>query len=49
VTTERQQELREAARQIAAGEGVRVEDVVLPNNGPVGIVSLQIMTWLGWA
>jgi hypothetical protein len=48
VTTERQEELREAARQIAAGEGVGLEDVVLANDRPVGIVAQQVMTWLGW-
>jgi len=49
VTTERQEELREAAQQIAAGAGVGVEDVALANDRPVGIVAQQIMTWLGWA
>ena len=48
VTTERQEELREAAKQIAAGEGVGIEDVVLANDRPVAIVAQQIMTWLGW-
>jgi hypothetical protein len=49
VTTERKEELREAARQIEAGEGVGVEDVALANDLPVGIVAQQVMTWLGWA
>jgi len=49
VTTERHEELREAARQIAAGEGVGIEDVVLANDRPVGTVAQQVMTWLGWA
>ncbi len=48
VTTERRQELREAARQIAAGEGVGVEDIVLANDRPVPVVAQQVMTWLGW-
>ena len=48
VTTERQEELQEAARQIAAGEGVGIEDVVLANDRPVPVVAEQIMTWLGW-
>jgi len=48
VTTERQEELREAAKQIAAGEGVRIEDMVLANDRPVAIVAQQVMTWLGW-
>ena len=49
VTTERQVELREAAEQIAAGEGVGIEDMVLANDRPVAIVAQQIMTWLDWA
>ena len=48
VTTERREELREAARQIAAGDGVGLEDVVLANDRPVRVVAQQIMTWLGW-
>ena len=48
VTTERKEELREAARQIATGEGVGVEDVVVANDRPIGIVAQQIMAWLGW-
>ena len=49
VTTERQEDLQEAARQIAAGQGVGLEDLALANDRPVGIVAQQIMTWLGWA
>lgn len=48
VTTERREELREAGRQIAAGEGVGVEDVVVANDRPIAIVAQQIVTWLGW-
>jgi len=48
VTTERREELREAARQIAAGEGVGLEDLMLANDRPVPVVAQQIMTWLGW-
>jgi len=48
VTTERQEEVREAAKQIAAGDGVGIEDIALANDRPVGIVARQIMTWLGW-
>ena len=48
VTTERREELREAARQIAAGEGAGIEDVVLANDRPVAIVARQVMSWLGW-
>jgi hypothetical protein len=48
VTTERREELREAARQIATGEGVGLEDVVLANDRPVPVVAQEILTWLGW-
>ncbi len=48
VTTERREELREAARQIAAGGGAGIEDVVLANDRPVAIVAQQVMSWLGW-
>jgi hypothetical protein len=48
VTTERREELREAARQIEDGEGVGIEDVVLVNDRPVPVVAEQVMTWLGW-
>jgi hypothetical protein len=48
VTTERREELREAARQIATREGVGVEDVALANDRPVQAVAQEILTWLGW-
>ena len=48
VTTERQDDLREAAASIAAGEGEGVEDVVVANDRPVLVVARQVMTWLGW-
>jgi hypothetical protein len=48
VTTERREELREAARQIEGGKGVGVEDVVLANDRPVRVVAEHVMTWLGW-
>jgi hypothetical protein len=48
VTTERHEEALEAGRQIAAGDGVGLEDLVLANDRPVPAVAEQIMTWLGW-
>jgi len=48
VTTERQDDLREAAASIAAGEGEGVEDVVVANDRPVPVVAREVMTWLGW-
>jgi hypothetical protein len=49
VTTERQLELQESARQIARGDGAGIEDLLLANDGPVSVIGQQIMTWLGWA
>jgi adenylylsulfate kinase len=48
VTSGRQDDLREAASSIAAGEGVGVEDVTVVNDRPVGLVACEVMTWLGW-
>jgi hypothetical protein len=48
VTTERQEDLREAGRQIAASEGVGVEDVMVANDRPVAVVARRVMSWLGW-
>jgi len=48
VTTERQEELRQAAASIAAAEGVGVEDAVVDNDRPVPVVAREVMTWLGW-
>jgi hypothetical protein len=48
VTTERQDNLREAAASIATGEGVGIEDVVVANDRPVPVVAQEVMTWLGW-
>jgi hypothetical protein len=47
-SSERWEELREAARQIAAGEGVGLEGVAVDNDRPVPVVAQQIVTWLGW-
>jgi adenylylsulfate kinase-like enzyme len=48
LTTERREDLREAAASVAAGEGVGVEDVVIANDRPVGTVAYEVMAWLGW-
>ena len=48
VTTERREDLRESASQIATSQGVGVEDLVVLNDTPVGAVAQQIMAWLGW-
>ena len=41
-------DLQEAAAQIAASEGVGVEDLVVANDRPIGTVAGEIMSWLGW-
>lgn len=48
VTTGRQEDLRESAAQIAASEGVGVEDHVIANDRPIEVVAGEIMDWLGW-
>ena len=48
VTTERRDNLREAAQSIAAAEGVGVEDAVVDNDRPVRVVAREVMIWLGW-
>ena len=48
VTSGRRDDLREAAASIAAAEGTGVEDVVIKNDRPIGIVARDVMTFLGW-
>jgi AAA domain len=48
VTTGRRDDVREAAASIAAAEGVGVEDMVIRNDRPVGVVARDVMTFLGW-
>jgi hypothetical protein len=47
-TAGRADDLREAEAQIAAAEGVGVEDLVVANDRPVAVVTGEIMSWLGW-
>ena len=47
-TAGRADDLREAAAQIAASEGMGVEDLVVANDRPVAVVTAEIMSWLGW-
>ncbi len=47
-TTGRRDALREAAAQIAASEGVGLEDLAVPNDRPVHQVATEIIDWLGW-
>jgi hypothetical protein len=48
VTSGRRDDLREAAASIGLAEGVGVEDVVIRNDRPIGIVARDVMTFLGW-
>jgi adenylylsulfate kinase-like enzyme len=48
VTTERRDDLREAAAWIATSRGVGVEDVTVANESPIREVALTILDWLGW-
>jgi energy-coupling factor transporter ATP-binding protein EcfA2 len=48
VTSGRRDDLREAAASIAAAEGAGVEDVVIGNDRPIGVVAQDVMSFLGW-
>jgi adenylylsulfate kinase len=47
-TAERADNVREAEAQIAASEGVGVEDLAVANDRPIAMVTGEIMRWLGW-
>jgi hypothetical protein len=48
VTSGRRDDLREAATSLAAGEGTGVEDMVIGNDRPVGVVAREVLAFLGW-
>jgi len=48
VTSGRRDDLRAATASIAAAEGAGVEDVVISNDRPVGVVARDVLTFLGW-
>lgn len=48
VTSGRRDDLREAASSIAAAEGAGVEDAVIGNDRPIGVVARDVMTFAGW-
>jgi adenylylsulfate kinase len=48
VTSGRQDDLREAAAQLAGAEGAGVEDVAISNDRPIGTVAHEILAFLGW-
>ena len=47
-TAERQDNLREAARQIESGGGVGTEDILLPGDRPVRELAEDLLARLGW-
>lgn len=48
VTSGRRDDLREAAASLATGEGAGVEDVLIGNDRPVGVVAREVLGFLGW-
>jgi energy-coupling factor transporter ATP-binding protein EcfA2 len=48
-TAERQDNLREAARQIESGGGVGTEDILLPGDRPVRELAEELLARLNWA
>ena len=48
VTSGRRDDLREAAASVAAAEGTGVEDVVIGNDRPIGVVAQDVLSFLGW-
>jgi adenylylsulfate kinase len=48
VTSGRRDDLRAATASIAAAEGAGVEDMVIGNDRPVGVVARDVLTFLGW-
>jgi hypothetical protein len=47
-TSGRRDDLAEAGRQIASGEGVGLEDIAVANDRPIREVATEIVDWLGW-
>ena len=47
-TAERADNAWAAEAQLAASEGVGVEDLVVANDRPIAAVTGEIMSWLGW-
>jgi hypothetical protein len=48
VTSGRQDDLREAAAQLAAAEGAGTEDVAIGNDRPIAAVAHEVMAFLRW-
>ncbi|HTG46586.1 MAG TPA: hypothetical protein VK646_02885 [Actinomycetota bacterium] len=48
VTTERREELLEAAAWVEGGVGAGFEDRTFANDGPIAGTAEEILAWLGW-
>ncbi len=48
VTSGRQDDLREAAAQLASSQGVGIEDLTVSNDRPIRQVAEDILRWLAW-
>jgi hypothetical protein len=48
VTSGRMDDLRVAKASIASAQGTGIEDVVIRNDRPVGMVAREVLQFLGW-
>ena len=48
VISGRKDDLRAAAVSIASAEGVGIEDAVVANDRPIGVVAGEVLAFLGW-
>jgi len=48
VTTGRQDDLRQAAAQVASSQGAGIEDLTVSNDRPIRQVAGDILRWLAW-
>jgi hypothetical protein len=45
---QRRSQLEVAARWLADGVGVGIEDLAVANEGPIQTIACRIIDWLGW-
>lgn len=48
ITAARRDDLRDARAWLAAGEGVGLGDISIPNDRPLRTVASDVLGWLGW-
>jgi adenylylsulfate kinase-like enzyme len=48
ITAARRDDLRDAHAWLAAGEGVGLGDISIPNDRPLRTVASDVLGWLGW-